>query len=180
MRPYVDQLKLWYELSYEEKDPMQLVMFNDGNGMADHEKVIGSTGGIYYCNYCTPLEVFTGIDEAMAAGGGGDGPENDLEAVLNAVKESKNFTDLVLIADNYSSVRDMKLLDQVKVPVKVVLCGVNYGAHEDYLTIAYNTGGSIHTIEEDIIEISKKVEGDVITIGQKQYELRNGAFVLLK
>jgi len=180
MSPYIDQFKLWFELSYETQEPMQLVMFNDGNSKRTSEKKIGSTGGIYTCNYCTPQEVFFGLEEAMRAGGGGDGPENDLEAVLKAVKESSNYTDLILIADNYSPVRDMVLLSEVSVPVKVILCGVNYYIHEDYLNIAYRTGGSVHTIEEDIIELSKKVEGDVIKIGKNQYVLRNGQFILVE
>ncbi len=180
MSPYINQFKLWYELNYETSEPMQLVMFNDGDGKATPEKKIGRTGGIYFCNYCTPQEVFFGIEKAMGAGSGGDGPENDLEAVIKALNESTNFTDLILIADNYSPVRDMALLQQIEIPVKVVICGGYYGIHEDYLNIAYQTGGSVHTIEEDIVELSKKVEGDVIKVGNNQYVLRNGQFILLQ
>lgn len=179
MSPYVDQLKLWYSLAYEEADPIQFVMFNDGDKTADEEKVIGSTGGIYYCNYCTPEEVYAGMDVAMEAGYGGDGPENDLEAVLAATKNSKDFTHLILVADNFSSVRDMSLLKKLSTPVKVIVCGSSGAIHEDYLTIAYRTGGSVHTMEEDIVELSKKVNGDRFTIGSYQYVLKNGQWIML-
>ena len=178
MSPYVNQLKLWYSLAYEEADPIQFVLFNDGDRTPDDQKRIGSTGGIYYCNYCTPEEVYEGMELAMHAGYGGDGPENDLEALIAATRNSKNYTHLILIADNFSSVRDIRLLKELKDPVKIIVCGSSGVIHEDYLNIAYRTGGSVHTIEEDIVELSKKVDGDAITIGSTQYVLRNGQWML--
>lgn len=179
MSPYVDQLRLWYALAYEEADPIQFVFFNDGDKTPDEQKVIGSTGGLYYCNYCSPEELYAGMSVAMAAGYGGDGPENDLEALIAAVAGSQDYTHLILIADNYSDVRDIALLDQVSDPVKVIVCGAEGWIHEDYLNIAYRTGGSVHTIEEDIIELSKKVDGERITIGRNQYILKNGSWIRL-
>ena len=61
---------------------------------------------------------------------------------------------IVMVADNYAPIRDMQLLDKLvalKIPVNIIICGSNSGnIHYSYLQLAAATGGSIHTIEEDI------------------------------
>ena len=48
-----------------------------------------------------------------------------------------------------------------------------------YLEIAYSTGGSIHTLEEDIYELSHLADGEVVRIGAYHYRVNRGKFVQL-
>ncbi len=178
MRPYTDQVKMWYNLHFTQSDPIQFVMFNDGNNMPDNLKVIGKTGGLHYCIYCDKSTFNKKLDDARNAGGGGDGPENDLEATLAAINNCKNYSEIILVADNYSTVKDIALLKLINKPVKVILCGVyDNRILSDYLDIAYHTNGSVHTMEEDILNLGNSLEGVKIKIGKHYYVLTRGKFV---
>ncbi|MCB0583076.1 MAG: hypothetical protein KDD10_27610, partial [Phaeodactylibacter sp.] len=119
------------------------------------------------------------MNRAMSAGSGGVTPENDLEALLEGVRLMGEIDELVLIADNYSDVRDIELLTQLHAPVRIVLAGVDHGINEDYLTIAYATGGSIHTLEEDVETLSHLADGEVVKIGDYRYRVNRGQFIQL-
>ena len=116
----------------------------------------------------------------MSGGGGGDGPENDIEGVLAGIKEAPFFTDLILIADNYSDVRDIELVSRVNKPVKIILCGGDVDVNEDYLNIAKATGGSIHWIEGDMIDLASVTEGSRINIKGHTYIFLNGKFIYIE
>ena len=47
-----------------------------------------------------------------------DNPENDLEAIIYAMDRAYNYDEVVLIADNNSSIRDFKLVKQIKHPIR--------------------------------------------------------------
>jgi len=181
MQPYTDQVKMWYKLNYSKKDPIQFVLFNDGDNCPDNRKIIGKTGGIHYCIYCD-IETFSdSLFSARYAGNGGDGPENNLEATLAALSNCRNYSDIILVVDNYSPVKDIELLKLVDKPVKIILCGANNGyINTDYLDIAYHTKGSVHTIEEDIVNIGKTLDGAKIRIGKKYFVLTKGKFLFYK
>jgi hypothetical protein len=181
MQPYTDQVKMWYNLNYSIKDPIQFVLFNDGNNCPDNKKIIGKTGGIHYCLYCDVKTFSDSLNYARMAGSGGDGPENDLEATIAAINNCSNYTDIILVVDNYSPVKDIELLKLINKPIKIILCGANNGnVNTDYLDIAYHTKGSVHTIEEDIVNIGETIEGVKIKIGKRYYILTNGKFVYYK
>lgn len=115
--------------------------------------------------------------ETTSFGCSGDNPENDLEAVLEGAKLLQGMDELILIADNFSDVRDIELLTELDVPVHIVLCGTQLGVNEDYLEIAWKTGGSIHTIEQDIEGLAKLADGETITIGAYRYRVSRGKFI---
>ena len=152
------------------------MFFNDGDQKSDSEKVIGNTGGIYYTNSNNNEIVIDKILETMSKGSGGDSPENDLEALIYAQRKNKSSTELILIADNYSSVKDISLLTQLKVPVRIILCGTDWGIHPDYIEIAYKTKGSLHTIEQDIMKLEKMTNGKTLKIGKYSFVYSNGKF----
>ena len=129
------------------------------------KKIIGQTGGLYFTEQADMEKLLLKMRETAEGGYGGDGPENDLEALIHGVSKMKGLDELILIADNYSDVRDMKLLINLKIPVHIVLCGTQQGVNENYLEIAYKTGGSIHTIEQDIDDLAKLADGATIQIG---------------
>ncbi len=181
MQPYTDQVRWWYKLNYAENDLVQFVLFNDGDNRPDNTKNIGSTGGIHYCKSCDIQTFSNSLAHSRRMGNGGDGPENDIEATIEATKNCENYTDIILVADNYSSVKDIELLYKIKKPIKIILCGANSGyINTDYLEIAYQTKGSIHTIEEDIVNIGNTIDGAKIKIGSNHYILSQGKFLHYK
>ncbi|MFK7795937.1 MAG: collagen binding domain-containing protein [Aureispira sp.] len=193
MRPYLDQVLIWHQLRLQKGEPISYVFFNDGDKKMASAKVIGKTGGIYTCKGTwqqmdTILQV---MHKAMGCGlGGGEPPENDLEAVLAGVQQRSDVQELILIADSYSRVRDMDLLHQVKVPVRIILCGAEEqnsfyptlkpDINEEYLTIAHRTKGSIHTLQQDILNLSETQEGEIVEIGEHRYLLSNRQFIKLE
>lgn len=181
MQPYTDQVKTWYTINYAKNDPIQFVLFNDGDNLQDNLKQIGKTGGIHYCKYCNIKDFNDTLNYSRYLGNGGDGPENDLEATIAALSNCKDYTDVILVVDNYSPVKDIELLTKINKPIKIVICGGYNGiVNEDYLEIAYHTKGSIHTIEEDILTIGKTLDGAKVKIGKHYYVLTKGKFVHYK
>ena len=178
MDPYGAQLLLWYRLNYLTEKNLQFVFFNDGDNMDDNKKKIGETGGIYY----SPSKGIDSLDHFMsnvqAHGWGGELPENNMEALIKGVKMAAPFKELVMIADNRSPIRDIKLLSSFNIPVHIILCGVHDGLIlPDYLKVAWKTKGTIHTMEEDITTLARLSEGQQITIGGFVYRIMGGEFV---
>jgi hypothetical protein len=179
MYPYGAQAVLWHRLNFHKKAVKYFIFFNDGNAKLDRQKRIGNTGGIFF-GRADSLEYLLKVMKVVAKRGtGGDIPENNIEAILKGIRLIKGFDQLVMIADNNAGVRDMSLLDRVTVPVKIVLCGSrkNIPIHPHYLEIARKTGGSIHTIEEDIEGLSQLKEGDKLELSGIQYMVKKGKII---
>lgn len=192
MSPYMEEVLVWHALNLRQGEQTFYVFFNDGDSKMASAKKVGSTGGIYTCkgSWGDMPELISTMQTGMKNGlGGGEPPENDLEAALVGAKE-KGTKELILIVDCYSSVRDMALLDQINIPVRIILCGAedpnNFYAgykaeiNEEYLTIAHRTGGSVHTLKQDIWDLSQKKNGDQISIDGNTYVLRNKQFLRQK
>jgi hypothetical protein len=176
MYPYTSQLLLWLKFTLTDKKARQFVFFNDGDMKSDAEKIPGKTGGIYKIVTASYDEVVKTITMAMEHGSGGDAPENNMEALLAAERDCVSCDSIVMIADNWAPVKDMFLLPSFRKPVKVVLCGVYGPVNADYLNIARKTGGSLHLIEQDIYNLSKMKEGDVLEIKGIRYKVVDGEF----
>lgn len=176
MYPYTAQLLLWLKLKIKDGLKRPFIFFNDGDDKQDFEKVIGKTGGIYTITTAKYEEVEQTIIKAMKAGCGGDAPENNIEAILKADELCNSCDSVIMIADNWASVKDLSLLTEIKKPVKIILCGVYSSINTDYLNIARKTKGSVHLIERDIYELSKMHEGDTIEIGGRKYKIVDGEF----
>lgn len=187
MSPYMEQVLLWHALNFTDGKTTRYVFFNDGDARPDGP--VGKSGGLYHCSGTIKdfKNVIGSIVRAASAGYGGDAPENDIEAILGAHAKNgaKGTEPIILIADNFSPVRDLSLLDKVKVPVHVIVCGLGRAGlscsgyvHEHYLEIARRTGGSIHTIEQDLFDLSKRREGETLRINGVDYILQGGAFRL--
>ncbi len=179
MYPYTGQLLIWLKLTMTDKVQRQFVFFNDGDAKTDAEKVIGKTGGIYKIVTADYNEVLKTIEKAMVNGSGGDAPENNIEALLAAERNCVSCDSVVMIADNWAPVKDISLLGSIKKPIKVVLCGVYDKIHTDYLNIARKTGGSLHLMEQDIYELSKMKEGELIEIKGTKYRITDGLFKIV-
>lgn len=175
MIPYNSQVVLWQLLHGDRGMIKEVVMFNDGNSAPKSAKKVGRTGGIYY-NKNLSFDSLRVMSMLVCRNGLGnrDFPENDLEAVLFAINKNPNAGEYILVADNDAAPRDMDLLVKINRPIRVVLCGAENGILPEYLEIARKTGGSVHTISDDIIDLMKKREGEVFSVGYRMFKIVAG------
>jgi hypothetical protein len=177
MYPFAQQISTWLKLHFTRDTLRQsFVFFNDGDRKKDAMKKIGVTGGVYFCTATNVDQLLASMNLTIRNGQGGDAPENVIEAILYGLRKTRNVENIILIADNWAKVRDINLLPKVKVPVRVLLCGVTEGMeiHPDYLNIAYKTKGSIHTIEQDITDLMQQGPGKKFTINGVDYIIKSG------
>lgn len=177
MFPYIGQLLVWYKKNYEGEKVKYYVLFNDGDNIADNKKIIGATGGVHPFEAKDFKKFKKDIENVRKLGEGGDDPENDLEAVMKGMATYRDYTDLVLLADD-SDIRDMKLLKRIRKPVHVVLCGTKRGINQQYLQLAYHTKGSIHTANDDV-NMKTIQNGQQIELDNDIFMFQNGEFVWL-
>lgn len=181
MYRYGAQAVLWHTLNFETSGIKNFVFFNDGDETPDERKIIGQTGGIYYAQAKNLERLINTFYLVGKRGKGGDIPENDVEALIKGMNRFEDFDELVLIADNNSCMRDFRLLVNLGVKVNIIVCGATTsGINPQYVNLAYHTGGSIHTIEEDITHLSAKVKDKEITIGNIPYKLVNDELFTMK
>ncbi|MCH2043794.1 MAG: hypothetical protein MK212_06595 [Saprospiraceae bacterium] len=184
MNPYQEQVLIWHALNTVEGKTNTYLFFNDGDGRANSTKEIGKTGGLHFCqgNVDDLVTVIEALGKSVMCSG--DSPENDIEALLAAQNKSRKYDEIILIADNFSPMRDYSLMTELKVPIRIILCGVEANfkgslpseVNEEYLDLAYITGGSVHTITEDIWDLNKAVDGGKLKINGVEYKLENGRF----
>ena len=179
MSPYMAQLQAWFKINAPKNPTAQFVFFNDGDNKSDGAKVIGNTGGIYYTPSVPVDQLLNFMSMASSKGNGGDGPENNMEALIKGTKmATKPFTDIVMVADNNAPVKDISLLGSFTKPVHIIVCGSNGNfVHPDYLEIAWKTKGSIHTADADYTNIGNLKDGETIKIGLSVYRLMKGEFI---
>lgn len=180
MYPYISQVALWFKLHEKDNEIKNVIAFNDGDMKDSRDKITGSTGGIYSGSPKSFEEVKTLLVHAMRKGGGGDGQENDIEALIHAQTTFKSSKELILIADNMAPLRDFELIKELKIPVRVVLCGTHFGVNLQYMQLAYATGGSIHTMEKDLYDLIKMKDGAIITLGSEVFKIIDGTIVQLR
>jgi hypothetical protein len=177
MYPYTAQLLLWLKLQSLDSLTSYYSFFNDGDNLPNRKKIMGKTGGIYSAECTSFSEVVELVKSTMMKGGGGDCPENNVEAILQSEEKFPATAFHVLIADNWAPVKDMTLTSKITKPVRVVLCGVLDDAiNIDYLNLARKTGGSVHLMEKDLLSLAAMHEGETITIGKKKFRITNGLF----
>ncbi|HNS42385.1 MAG TPA: hypothetical protein PKN22_06470 [Taishania sp.] len=108
----------------------------------------------------------------------GDAEENGIEAILEAQEKFPYSKEIIFIADNYADLRDFELISKIKIPVRVILCGVEFGVNVQYINLAHKTGGSLHTMEKDLNNLVDMSEGKTFVFLGKTYIILNGEVVL--
>jgi hypothetical protein len=181
MLPCAAAVYKWLTLAYERINKIKYyVFFNDGDDKPQINKTIGSTGGIYGIATTNLDTILNTMKTAMKNGNGDDIPENDIEALLFGINQCPNCSNIIHIADNQATPRDMILLNNVNKPVKVIVCEMNRSPlNTNLMNIASNTGGSIHTLEQDIINLSGIPVSGTITIGTRTYRKTITGYVLI-
>lgn len=180
MSPYSAQMLIWNKLNFMSGRAKYYTFFNDGDNKEDRKKVIGRTGGIYHIEANSIKDIEEKALYTIRKGNGGDSPENDLEALISAEAKFPDAKEIVLIADNWAAIKDLVLIDKIKKPVHIILCGVFNGlVNADYVELAYRTKGSLHTMEDDIENLAQLNEGETIRIGNSTFKLEKGKFILV-
>ncbi len=181
MSPYTAQILLWHKLNIEKNTnrTKHFYFFNDGDSKPNMAKKTGKVGGIYDGIGDSFDDVKDLAKKCMMAGGGGDAPENNVETLIKATTECLECKEFVMIADNYATPRDMRLIDQVNKPVRVILCGVWGPINPAYLEMARKTGGSVHTMEEDLDGLMEYTEGSTFEFNGSEYQIKNGVIIRL-
>ncbi len=178
MYKYTSQVLLWIKASPVGSLSKNFVFFNDGDNMPDKDKKLGNTGGIYSRSCSTYAEVESLLKTTMLKGGGGDYPENNIEALLKAEKDFPATEFQVMIADNWAAIKDKVLWQYLTKPVRIVVCGATeFNVHIDYLNLARKTNGSIHLMESDLYNLSGLKEGEILQVGKNNFVVKNGMFV---
>lgn len=156
MYPYTLQVLLH---QMKGLDPLQIVgyvFFNDGDMKMPKEKVIGETGGLYSIRTTEIPKIVQLMAMVKKKGDGGELEENDMEALLYAQEQFPEADELLLIADNFSFVRDFSLAGQVRKPVRAILSRTwkmpDKAINQHYIQLAIMTNGSVHTDEADYTE----------------------------
>ncbi|MCB9246710.1 MAG: hypothetical protein H6606_09815 [Flavobacteriales bacterium] len=178
MYPYLGQFLAWHQLHLKTKSKNHdFVFFNDGDNMSDYLKKSGKVGGTYYIKTTNYTELKEQLTHAQHMGGGGDGPENNIEAVLYGIAKNPNVKEIIMIADNWATPRDLEFIDKVKKPIRLILCGTYSGFNVEYLNMIRKNGGSVHTIEEDLMNLAELNEGETIEIQGRNYVVRGGQII---
>jgi hypothetical protein len=177
MMPYYEQMVVWHALGGPRANVEGYLFFNDGDTRPDDQKVVGKTGGLYFTAANDMDLVIATLLGAAMAGSGGDAPENNVEALLEGIRRCPKAEEVILIADNWATPRDLALIEKVGKPVRVILCGAYMGVNPAYLNLAMDTGGSIHTIDEDLNNLIKLKEGDEVKVMGSKFRIEGGQFV---
>jgi hypothetical protein len=180
MSPYTTQVMLWLKYRPEVLAGGRFVFFNDGDAIPDILKKIGSTGGIHFAVSSNYDSVYSVMEDAMRKGTGGDIPENNIEAILSALKQWPDTDTVLLVADNEAPVKDMTLLSKIKKPVSVMVCGAGEKVHRDYVDIAKITGGRLFVLNTELGNLQKLNSGSEVVIKGRKYEYKNGELLRKK
>lgn len=162
---------LWHAMHEDSSGIEYCTLFNDGNRTKNRKKIIGYTGGVYFQDAKPVSRVVKQFKRVQNKGKGGDSPENDVEALITSIQEFPKAESFILIADNYSCMRDFVLTRHVKKPIHIILVGKNEYINPQYLNLAWRTGGSIHTKDMDLTNINELVRTNSLVINGIKYTL---------
>lgn len=178
MSPYTTQLLAWLKYNEQLQTFKQFVFFNDDDEASNDQTKALDSLGIWSLESTNADKILNKMLFAMSHG---SHYENNLEAIFYAVKKYPgNIKNIVMIADNWEDPCDMFLLPKLKalnIPIRIIICGVNSVLNKNYLDIAYATNGSVHTMEEDLIEMGNMSSGRTFTLSGLKFKLVGNRFI---
>jgi len=179
MYQYIDELMVWNYSNPEEQQNNKYWLFNGFNYTASENHEGHSRRGIFHVSENNVQGFFNTIDKIVNFSCRGSRLENVVEALILGAEGKSPEEDLLFIADNFSDVSDLEKLKDLKAPVHVLLTQSDYGINENYLEIAYHSGGSIHTRQVDIEAQQLKAlkNGESLLIGKHAYTFYKGKFL---
>lgn len=179
MYQYIDELLVWNYTDELEQKNNTYWLFNGFQNKAEKSTSNHYSRGIYHVEKNDVEGFCNTIDKIVSFSCGGNRMENVVEALIIGSKDKTEAEELIFIADNYSDVSDLHQLKNLNTPVRVLLTASHAGINEQYLEIAYKTGGSVHTRTEDISKEQLKAlqDGERLKIGKYAYQFLRGRFL---
>lgn len=183
MFPYTTQVFDWLSKNKENKSIKGIVFFTDCDSLGKQaRKLPAKMFSVKNRDENTLWEtMFAAIENSE---NNEDSPENNIEALLYAQSHFPDAQEIVLIADNSSTIKDMNLLSKLKKPVHVIACSETYIKNlpfqPDFVKLAKKTNGTIHTNEDDISDLSKIEEGIIVRVGKIFFRYHKGKFFATK
>jgi hypothetical protein len=186
MYPYSTQLYTWFARHSKSPSVEGVVFFTDCDSLGQETQHTPISGQMFVSSEMETEKVLPiMIQAARNTVHNHISQENDMEALLYAQIAFPQAKHLILVADNSSAVKDMMLLEKISKPVHVILCGSpgdsTQALQPEYLEIARRTGGTLHTLEDDLAP--DKINANTwLRIGprfyrynkrSKQFELKN-------
>ena len=170
---YGTQIFAWLNNNQNNQGLKGYVFFNDCNDEGRQLTGSNSVGAMYHTVSKSSDHVLNTMITAVRNGmENTDLQENDLEAIQFAVNEFPNVEEVILIADNRSPVRWPDLMKTIDRPVRVILCGstiTGEAIQQDYIDLARSTRGSIHTMEDDLEDLTGIPNGRWLKVGDTFY-----------
>jgi hypothetical protein len=179
MSKYTAQILYWIrlDLQMESSRLKHVTFFNDGDRKSNRLKYIGQTGGIYHIKATNFEEIKRTAVLCIRAGNGGDTPENNVEAILEAMRYCQECDRFIMAADNLATPRDIEIASQIQRPISIISCGATNEINPAYLNLARNTMGSLHTRTQDFNDLHSLREGEVFYIEGVKYEVKTGEII---
>lgn len=184
MFPYTTQVFDWMTENSENTTIKGIVFFTDCDSLGKQTRG-RLPGKMYSVRSRNELVLWDTMFAAIRnTENNKDKPENNIEALIYAQKQYPDADEFVLIADNSSQVKDMRSLSKIKKKVHVILCGEtfekNYAFQSDFIEIAKKTKGTIHTLEDDIVDVTKVKEMSIVRVGNVYFRFHKGKFYTTK
>ncbi|MBC8155784.1 MAG: hypothetical protein H7Z72_23085 [Bacteroidetes bacterium] len=182
MYRYSTQLMAWFERNKTSKQVQGIVFFTDCDSLG-RETQPGQSGQLFVTRGRTVQDVLPlMLASARNTMGNVADAENNIDPLVHAQRQFPEADHLILIADNSSTVKDMARLPELRTPVHIILCGPTQDTarafQPDYHAIARQTGGSLHTLEDDLTNVSQLRPNTWIRIDRRYYRLnRRGRFM---
>lgn len=184
MFPYTTQVFDWITENADNTSVKGVVFFTDCDSLGNQTK--GKLPGkMFMVKEKNEMQLWDTMFAAISnTENNKDKAENNIEALLFAQKHFPEADEIIMIADNSSSVKDMKHLSKIKKKTHVILCGETYkkdlAFQSDYVQIAKKTNGSIHTLEDDLNNPDNIKEMTVIRVGKIYFQFQKGKFYTTK
>ncbi|WP_148289300.1 hypothetical protein [Fibrella aestuarina] len=174
MDPYAAQLYAWFRRNTRNPNVLGTVFFTDCDSLGQETRPGGLPGAFFVTR---EQELNAALPTMLAAARNTAhndlDPENVVEALQYAQRTFPQANHLVLLTDNGSRVKDMDRLPGLIKPVHVVACG---GAatetdafQPDQYQIALRTGGSIHTLDDDLMQPDPATNHTFVRLGNNYY-----------
>ncbi len=181
MYPYSTQLYAWLKKNENNPNIRAMVFFTDCDSSGQEIQKSKAAGKMFTATNLNFENLLpTMIEAARNTKNNTDDPENNIEALLFAQKQFPTAENLILIADNSTTVKGMNQLSKIKKPVHIVLCGTTFDTtvaiQPHYFKIAARTRGSLHTSEDDIQNPNDINKDTWIRVGNRFYRFRNDDF----
>jgi len=179
MYQYLDELMVRNYSDEQEQHQNTYWLFNGFENQSKPSHKGNDRRGIFYVAQNDVEGFCTTVDKILNFSCSSNRLENVVEALILGAQDKAAEEELLFIADNFSDAADLHKLKELHVPVRVLLTASQRGINEHYLEIAYRTGGSIHTLKEDIPskQLQALKDGEQLHVGRFTYQFFKGRFI---